>query len=237
MKATEAQKALRELRNPKNPAAKQGFYKTGPGGYGEGDVFIGVSVPNTRAVAKRFKALPLGEVSKLLRSEVHEDRLLALIIMVNRFKRTKDEAGRQALYDLYVDHLDRVNNWDLVDTSAHYIAGAHLLDKPREQLYEWAASPDLWVRRVAVIATFWFIKSGDFDDALRIAELLLGDEHDLIHKAVGWMLREIGNRDRAVEETFLKAHYRQMPRTMLRYAIEKFPEALRQDYLAGRVRG
>ena len=170
----------------------------------------------------------------MLRPPVHEERLLAIIILVEQLKRA-GATERKPIYDLYLANTEYVKNWDLVDASAHYIVGAHLRDSSRRPLYRLAKSKSLWERRISIIATFWFIKNDDFDDALDIAELLLDDREDLIHKAVGWMLREVGNRDREAEEAFLKSHYKDMPRTMLRYAIEKFPESRRQAYLKGTV--
>jgi 3-methyladenine DNA glycosylase AlkD len=187
-----------------------------------------------RKLAREFRALPLPEVTALLHSPIHEERLLALILLVNGYERA-DEAGRAEIYALYLEHLDRVNNWDLVDSSAPYIVGPHLLERPRKILFRLARSNNLWHRRVAMLATFYFIRQNDFADALRLAELLRDDEHDLMHKAVGWMLREIGKRDVAVLRKFLDQHAALMPRTMLRYAIERLPERERQRFLrAGR---
>ncbi len=210
------------------------FFKTGPGQYGEGDRFIGIRVPVLRKVAREHRLLDLKDVKSVLQSPIHEERLLALLVLVLQFEKG-DAATRKAVYDFYIEHLTHVNNWDLVDSSAHQIVGGHLRDRSRRPLYRWAKSNDLWERRVSIIATYAFIKDNDFDDTLAIAELLLHDDHDLIHKAVGWMLREVGNRDRAVEESFLKEHYHGMPRTMLRYAIERFPERRRKAYLNGTV--
>lgn len=216
----------------------QGFFKTGPGEYGEGDIFIGAKVPETRKVSREFKNLPGVEVEELLDSEVHEERLCAVFILVLQFKNS-DEIGQERVYELFMKKAKdgRVNNWDLVDSSAPYIVGGYLSDKEdRQVLYEWAKSNNLWQQRIAMMGTFYFIRQQhEFDDALQIADILINHEHDLIHKAVGWMLREIGNVDRSVEEHFLKPRYKSMPRTMLRYAIEKFPEELRQGYLKGTV--
>jgi 3-methyladenine DNA glycosylase AlkD len=212
----------------------QRFFKTGPGEYGEGDVFLGIQVPKVRSVGKEFQDLAITEVNKLLRSSVHEDRLLALLILVRRY--SKGDAATQArIYKLYLGNTRYINNWDLVDLSASHIVGAFLKERSRRPLDNLAKSPLLWDRRIAIIATAHFIKHDDFATTLRIAAKLLDDEEDLIHKAVGWMLREVGKRDMAVEEGFLKRHYRRMPRTMLRYAIERFPEAKRQRYLKGKV--
>ncbi|MBI5884022.1 MAG: DNA alkylation repair protein [Elusimicrobia bacterium] len=232
MKASGLQAELRRLSDPKRAAALQRYFKTGKGEYAEGDVFLGVTTPQMKAAAKRYHGLPLPELRKLLASAVHTDRSAALDIMVNRFKRG-DATERGRVYRLYVSGLDRVNNWDLVDCSAPHIVGEHLRDRDKAVLLAWAASPVLWRRRAAVLATFAYIKDGSFSLCLRLARTLLSDPEDLMHKAVGWMLREIGKRDQASLEKFLSRHCRRMPRTMLRYAIERFPERLRQAYLKG----
>ena len=226
---------MRAVADPLRVPILQRFFKTGPGEYAAGDVFIGATVPQIRKLAKEFVGLTHVEVRKLLRSKFHEERLLALLILVRQYQRG-DDKQRDRVYRLYTTHLKWINNWDLIDVTAPHIVGSHLSKcDPRSVLYEWAVSRDLWRRRLAIMSTFHFIKQDDFDDTLRLAEILLDDPHDLMHKAVGWMLREIGNRDRAVEERFLKRHYKRMPRTMLRYAIEKFPESKRQAYLKGKV--
>lgn len=210
------------------------FFKTGPGQYGEGDRFLGVTVPQTRSVAQRFKDTPFPVVAKLLRSGIHEERLCAILLLVHNFERS-DEWGKKRIVDFYLRNSRRVNNWDLVDLSADKILGAYLLDKPTAILAQLARSSNIWERRIAIVATFRFIKASQFDVSLKIARLLFHDEHDLIHKALGWMLREIGKRSLKIEETFLCKYYREMPRTMLRYAIERFPEKRRKAYLSGRV--
>lgn len=210
------------------------YFKCGPGEYGEGDRFLGIKVPEVRKLAKRFAALPLPEVEALFHSEYHEARLLALFILVKRFEKG-DDVLRKTIYKLYLANTAYINNWDLVDSSAPQIVGGYLYGRERTVLFDLAGSDSLWERRIAMMATFFFIRQGEFADALAIAERLLHDTHDLIHKAVGWMLREIGNIDREVEERFLKEHYKTMPRTMLRYAIEKFPEDRRQKYLKAQV--
>lgn len=232
--AKTARAALKKLSSSKNAEVLKRFFKTGKGQYGEGDIFYGIKVPETRAVARLYSKLPLQECSTLLKAKVHEERLLALMIMGLQFRKGTEEQKKK-IYSFYIKHLRYVNNWDLVDSSAHIIAGAYLFDKSREPLYRLARSQNLWEKRVAIIATFWFIRLNDFSDTLRISEILLDDEHDLIHKAVGWMLREVGKRDLKTEQKFLANHYKKMPRTMLRYAIEKFPEALRLRYLKGAV--
>jgi 3-methyladenine DNA glycosylase AlkD len=226
---------LRAMSDPSQAAALQRFFKTGPGEYGEGDVFIGVKVPQIRALVRELEAFELASAAALLESEVHEERMLALLLLVRRFERCKDEDLKRRIFELYLGRTAHIDNWDLVDSSAAQIVGGYLLDRDRSVLYALARSESLWERRIAMIATFYFIRRNDFDDALRIAAILVGDAHDLIHKAVGWMLREIGSRDLAAEEAFLKKHYRTMPRTMLRYAIEKLPESRRQAYLKGKI--
>jgi len=233
-KADMVRNRLQKLASPSDANLLQSFFKTAPGEYGAGDQFIGIRLPVLRSVAKEFRALPLREVTMLLRSPVHEERLLALLMLVDAYQRG-NEAGRAAIYGLYLKQLDWVNNWDLVDSSAPYIVGRHLAERSRNILFRLARSKKLWHRRVAMLATFHFIRQNDFADALRLAELLRNDEHDLMHKAVGWMLREIGKRDGAVLKRFLDQHAARMPRTMLRYAIEKLPERERQRHLrAGR---
>ena len=197
-------------------------------------MFRGLRARDMHRTSREFVELPLGEASKLLDSKFHEDRGLALLILVLRFERG-DESQKRAIYELYIRKLDRVNNWDLVDSSADHIVGGWLANRSRTPLTAWAKSDVLWVRRVAIIATLRYIRDGEFDTTLRIARLLLHDPQDLIHKAVGWMLREVGNRDRKAEERFLKRRYKKMPRTMLRYAIERFPEPRRRAYLEGTV--
>ncbi len=207
------------------------FFKAGKGEYAEGDRFIGVTVPHVRAVAKEYRELPLPQVRELLSSPIHEHRLTALVILVLKFRRA-ETAERDKLVRFYLKHLKHVNNWDLVDASAPYILGQWLLGKDTSVLDELAASDNLWERRVAILATFPFIKLGEFSDTLRIAERLVDDPHDLIHKAVGWMLREVGKRSPSVEERFLRKHHKTMPRTMLRYALEKFDDQKRRRYMA-----
>jgi len=230
----EIKESLQKLADKNTAEVLQRFFKTGAGEYGEGDVFIGIKVPPLRKLAAEFQDTPLKSLRRLLKSEIHEERTLALMILVRQFARA-DENVRERIYDFYVAHTSFINNWDLVDGSAPYIVGPFLWKRDRSPLYVLAKSTSLWERRIAILSTFYFIRQNDFVDALKISELLLADEHDLIHKAVGWMLREIGKRDRAVEESFLKTRCRTMPRTMLRYAIERFPEPHRRRYLLGRV--
>lgn len=210
------------------------FFKAGPGGYGEGDKFIGVKVPIQRKVARKyFKTLSLEEVEVLLRDPIHEYRLTALIILVNKFEKAKTAQERKNIKEFYLKNISYVNNWDLVDSSADKILGAYLFDKEKDILYEFAKSDNLWENRAAIISTYYFIKNEVFEDTLKLAKILLNHEHDLIHKAVGWMLREVGNRNLDLELNFLKEHYKNMPRTMLRYAIEKFEPELRNKFLRG----
>ncbi|GAB4287744.1 MAG: DNA alkylation repair protein [Ignavibacteriaceae bacterium] len=213
----------------------QRFFKTGPGQYGEGDKFAGIKVPVQRKISGVFRTLPVSEIKKALRSEIHEERLISLFILIHQYKNS-DEKGKDKIIRFYLKNLRFVNNWDLVDLSAPKLLGTYLLDKDRSVLYKFARSENLWERRIAVLSTFTFIKENDFTDALNISVLLINDKHDLIHKAVGWMLREIGKRDPAAEEIFLKKYYKSMPRTMLRYAIEKFPEQKRRKYLHNKIR-
>lgn len=222
---------LHALANPAIAAHATRFFKSGPGEYGEGDRFLGVRVPVLRRVAREHRAAKIPTMFALLRSPLHEERLLALLLLVAAFKHS-DERYRERIYRGYVRAIRRyVNNWDLVDTSAPDIVGQSLEHRPRAPLYELARSRNLWERRVAILATFWFIRRSDFADTLAIAKLLLADEHDLIHKAVGWMLREVGKRDAVAAARFLNRHHRRMPRTMLRYAIEKLPPVQRRAYL------
>jgi 3-methyladenine DNA glycosylase AlkD len=208
------------------------YFQTGPGGYGAGDVFLGVSVPAQRKIAGRhWRAMSLAQLRALLASGWHEERLTALFILVHKFQ-NGSEAEQQAIVELVLDNTDRINNWDLVDASAPYIVGPWLLDRDKSVLERLAASDRVWDRRIAIMATFAFIRAGRFDWTFALAARLLDDDHDLVHKAVGWMLREVGNRNRAAEEEFLARHYRVMPRVMLRYAIEKFPAERRQLYLS-----
>jgi 3-methyladenine DNA glycosylase AlkD len=227
-------KRLRSFASKEKAKLLQGFFKTGPGEYGEGDIFLGVVVPNIRKVSKEFQGTPLPEIERLLASTIHEERLLALLMLVQAYAKG-DDGAKKKIYDLYLSNTKYINNWDLVDLSAPNIVGNYLIDKSRKPLYTLAKSTDLWERRIAILATFAFIKQNDHSDSLKIASLLLDDEHDLIHKAGGWMLREVGKRDLATEERFLKQYYKKMPRTMLRYAIERFPEGKRKKYLNGKV--
>jgi len=220
---------LQSSANPEQAKNLQRFFKTGKGEYGEGDVFLGIKVPVQRKTAKKYIGLPLIKLQELLNSKIHEHRMVGLFILVDKFKKSKEEKGN--IFNFYIKNTKNINNWDLVDLSAPNIVGEFLFDKKKDILYELAESKNLWEKRIAIISTMNFIKKGEYKDALRISEILLNDKHDLIHKAVGWMLREIGKRDLKTEEEFLKQHYKKMPRTMLRYAIEKFPEKERQQWM------
>lgn len=224
--------ALMALADPSKARFLAGFFKTGKGEYAEGDRFLGIPVPQIRQVARRFQGLPLKDAIELLKSPFNEVRLLALIVMNGQFAEGS-EAAQEALFRAYLTHRNRVNNWNLVDASAPYILGGRLKDKDRAPLYELARSEGLWDRRIAIVATLAFIRANDFEDTLRLSELLLTDPRDLIHKACGWMLREAGKRDQARLREFLGKFQARMPRTMLRYAIEKFPSAERQLWLRG----
>ena len=227
----EVRRAIRNVASPERAKINTWFFKTAPGEYGEGDRFLGVTVPALRKLAREYQSLSLKDIVGLIRSPWHEERMLALLIIVRQYERA-DERTRHKIHQLYLRNTRWINNWDLVDCSAAQIVGAHLEGSDREHLQRLARSHSLWERRIAMIATYSYIKRGEFKEALAIAELLLDDTHDLIHKAVGWMLREVGNRDRRAEERFLQKYGRRMPRTMLRYAIEKFPEPARRRYLA-----
>ena len=226
--------AAKKVATPERAQIQQRYFKTGKGEYAEADVFMGLSVPQVRALAKEYRELPLEEAVELLQSEYHELRMLALFIMVWQFKKG-NEAKRKQIYTLYLSNTDRINNWDLIDTTAEHIVGAYLYGQSHSVLKKLARSRSLWERRIAMLSCFHFIRYKEFDTALEIAALLVGDKEDLIHKAVGWMLREIGERDRHAELGFLRMHYKTMPRTMLRYAIEKFEPVLRMKYLKGIV--
>ncbi|MCX6791919.1 MAG: DNA alkylation repair protein [Candidatus Gottesmanbacteria bacterium] len=224
------QSDLQKLANKEKAKLLARYFKTGKGEYAEGDKFIGLTVPQVRAIAKIYRDLPLRDVEKLFHSTIHEFRLTALIILTEKFKRAEH---KKEIVDVYVKNTKYINNWDLVDLSSHEILGTFLLNKPRKILYTLAKSKNIWERRIAVISTFAFLRKHDVSDSLALAEILLHDTHDLIHKAVGWMLREAGKRDEKTLVDFLAKHYRVMPRTMLRYAIEKFPPAIREKYLKG----
>jgi len=232
MSVVSLKKTLRTFADPKKAEVLKGFFKTGKGYYGEGDIFIGVTVPHTRSVAKEYRKLSLAEVKKVLYSKIHEERLCAVLMLVDKFQKA-DVHEKKEIFNFYIKHIKQINNWDLVDLSAPKIVGEYLLDKPKGILYKFARSHNLWEKRVSIISTFTFIRNDQYKDTLKIAEILMNDTHDLIHKAVGWMLRELGKRSVGTEKIFLKKFKTKMPRTMLRYAIERFPEKERKMYLRG----
>jgi 3-methyladenine DNA glycosylase AlkD len=226
MKAEDIKKELEKFASKDKANLLSGFFKTGKGQYGEGDIFIGITVPNQRIVAKKYTDISLEELQKVITSKIHEHRLTSFIILTYKYPTNKEE-----IYNFYIKNKDYANNWDLVDVTTPKVVGAYLFDKDKSILHKLAKSKSLWDRRIAVLATFYFINQRQFEDSLKIAEILLNDHHDLIHKAVGWMLREIGKRDQKVEEAFLNKHYKKMPRTMLRYSIERFSPKRREFYM------
>lgn len=233
IEAKSVMEEIMALQNTKLAAHHQRFFKTGKGEYGEGDRFLGIKVPPLRAIAKKYYTIDMRNLQELISSKYHEIRLVAIYILVLKYKKAKTDKDQKTIYDFYLAHTKNINNWDLVDASAHYIVGPYLFNRDKAIIYKLAASKNLWERRIAMMTTFHFIKNKHYDDAFKIAELLLQDQQDLIHKAVGWMLREIGKRNKEAEEKFLSKYYRKMPRTMLRYAIEKFTPAERKEYLTG----
>lgn len=228
-------KDIQKQSSPQKAKANAWFFKTGKGEYGEGDMFVGLTVPQMRKLVLQYRSLSLSEIEDLLRSKIHEERLIALFILVQNFN-IGNEKTQKTIYDFYLSHTKFINNWDLVDSSAHKIVGEYLISRPRAILYTLAKSDSLWERRISIIATAAFISSGDPKDTLKISKLLLNDKHDLIHKAVGWMLREVGKRcSREILQEFLKRHYQVMPRTMLRYSIEHFSKDIQTKYLKGLI--
>lgn len=223
-------KEIKKKSSLKKAQSSAWFFKTGKGQYGEGDVFIGLTVPEEKIIAKKFDDLPLVEIKKLLKSKIHEHRYTALLILGQLYQKSNDK-NKKKIVDLYLSHTKFVNNWDLVDTSASYILGDYLYSRKRNILYKLAKSKSLWERRIAIVATHFFIRQNDFKDTLKVAELLLFDKEDLIHKAVGWMIREVGKLDVEVLKKFLNKNIKILPRTTLRYAIERFPEPERKMYL------
>ena len=226
---------LLQLGDPNRAKKLSGFFKTGKGQYGEGDLFLGIPVPEQRKVAKKYVNLSLNDIQELLNSKIHEHRFTALVILISKYRKA-EKSGKEEVFSFYLKNTENINNWDLVDLSAPKIVGEYLVNKDKSILYKLAKSNSLWERRISILSTFIFIDNNDFEDALNISELLLHDKHDLIHKAVGWALREIGKRDQNVEERFLTKYCVHMPRTMLRYAIEKFDEEKRKFYLAQKKR-
>ena len=225
---------LKQIANPEKATILQKFFKTGKGEYGEGDIFLGVTVLEQRKIAKRYVDLDLKDIKELLSNKVHEYRLTGFFILIYKFEKA-DEKEKKGIVDFYLKNIKSANNWDLIDCVADKILGSYLINKDKEILYELAKTDNLWKKRIAIISTFEFIKNDQFEDTLKISEILLNDEHDLIHKAVGWMLREVGKRDIEIEEAFLKKYYKTMPRTMLRYAIEKFDGKKKEFYMNRKI--
>jgi len=234
MTSEDLSRELRAHADKKQAVNLQRFFKTGKGEYAEGDIFLGLKVPTTRSICKKFVDLSQSELRKSLRSVFHEERLAALLILVAQAKMADDKMIK-TLCNFYLTNTKWINNWDLVDLSAEHVVGKNLFEKDKNILFKLAGSTNLWERRISIISTFYFIKRNKFDTSFQIIEMLLSDKHDLIHKACGWMLREIGKNNFDAEFNFLKTHYARMPRTMLRYAIEKFPEELRQKILHGEI--
>ena len=230
----ELSKKIKSLGSPEVSKTMKRFFKTGKGDYGEGDVFVGLKIPTQRKLAREFRDLSFVDLKVLLSSPIHEERLISLLILVDKFAKGT-EKEQQIIFEFFIKNRKGVNNWDLVDISAPKIMGRYLLEKDKSLLFKFALSKNLWERRIAILSTQEFIRNENYDTTLKIAEILLDDDHDLIHKAVGWMLREIGIRELTIEEKFLRIHYKIMPRTMLRYAIEKFPETKRKKYLQGKI--
>lgn len=230
MTLTKIKQEIKKQANPAKAQIYQRFFKTGKGEYGEGDLFLGLTMPEQRTIAKKFLNLKINEVEQLLHSKYHEHRMIALVIWTYQYDKGNQEL-KNKIYRIYMKNLKWINNWDLVDVTTPRIVGMHLLNKDKQILYKLAKSKILWERRISMLATFAFIYHNQFKDSIKIAEILLNDKHDLIHKAVGWMLREIGKRDLKTEEAFLNKYYKQMPRTMLRYSIERFPDKKKKYYM------
>ncbi len=227
-------KSFRQYASKEVAADASRFFKMGKGEYAEGDVFLGIRSPVVRKFAKENVTLSLPKVKTLIKSRFHEERLLGLIIIVNKYKKACEEE-KEELYKLYVEHFKYINNWDLIDVTCPHIIGVHLMNRKRDVLYKWVRSKDLWIKRIAMMVNWWFIRQGDLKEVFKMAKILLNDEHDLIHKSVGWMLREAYKKDSKAADAFLKKYYKKMPRVMLRYAIEKHPESLRKGYLLGKI--
>ena len=231
--SSQLKKDIRKLASPETAKKSKKFFKTGKGDYGYGDKFLGVRSPEIRKLAKKYINLSLHETFVLVKSEFHEERLCGLIIITNKYAKSGDEKEQQMIFNQYIKHFKYINNWDLVDVTCPHVVGKHLFERDRKILYQWAKSRHLWTRRIAIISNWWFIRKGDLKDVFKISEILLNDKHDLIHKAVGWMLREAGKKDLKKLESFLKKYCQRMPRVMLRYSIEKFPKTKRDKYLNG----
>jgi 3-methyladenine DNA glycosylase AlkD len=229
------QKCLRQQADVEKALFVKRFFKAEPGGYAAGDEFLGITVPVIRKLVKRHRDMALQDLQHVISSKYHEERLAGFFILVHQYQCAKNHSEQKVIYNFLIKNIKFINNWDLVDTVVPHIIGHHLHKQDRKILHQWANHESLWKRRISIISTFYFIRQNEFDDTLMIAKALLNDSADLIHKAVGWMLREVGKRNRIVEEKFLEKHYQKMPRTMLRYAIEHFPEKQRKDYLQGSV--
>jgi len=227
-------KELQEKSDPEQAKILQRFFKTGKGEYGEGSIFLGIKVPILRKIAKNYQDLSLNDIQILLNDKIHTYRFVALVILVEEYKKESNEKKKE-IYDFYLKNTHNINNWDLVDISAHHIVGHYLYHQPRivakRKLQQLALSKSLWGKRIAIISTFYFIRQNRLGETSGVSQILLNDKHDLIHKAVGWMLREVGKRNQEVEERFLRKHYKTMPRTMLRYSIEKFSKEKREFYM------
>jgi len=234
MNLRECRKRIKKESNKQQAKSLQWFFKTGAGEYGEGDVFVGIKMPLQRKIAKEFKNLNYNDIKELLCSKIHEERMIGLLILQGKYEKG-DENEKEKAFKFYIRNRKGINNWDLVDISAPKIVGEHLLDRDKKILYQFAYSKNLWERRIAILSTFTFIREGKFETTFKISDILLDDNYDLIHKAVGWMLREIGKKNLNAEEKFLEPRYKKMPRTMLRYAIEKFPEVKRKKYLLSKI--
>lgn len=222
--------------NPEKAKIYQRFFKTGKGEYGEGDIFLGLTVPQQREISKKYSSLALSKIQKLLDSKFHEHRLTGLLILVSKYKKyssKKDEELKKEIINFYLKNTKKINNWDLVDLSAPNVLGDYLLDKDKKILYNLAKSKNLWEKRISIVSTLTFIKKNNLGDTLKISEILLRDKHDLIHKAVGWMLREVGKKNKRILLDFLKTNYQEISRTTLRYSIERFPEEERKKILKG----
>jgi 3-methyladenine DNA glycosylase AlkD len=224
-------KDLKQFSDEKQAKILSRFFKTGKGEYGEGDIFLGIKVPDIRKVAKKYVKIELNEIQKTLDNKHHEVRLCGALILTYKYEKTKTEEEKKDIYEFYMKNYNAINNWDLVDLTAPKISGPYLFDKDKKILHEWVESKNLWKRRIAVLSTFYFIRQNDFSDCLIFCQKLLGDKHDLMHKACGWMLREIGKRDEKVLTEFLDKYVKKMPRTMLRYSIERLEEKKRLYYL------
>ena len=225
---------IEKFANKKQARNLQRFFKTGKGEYGEGDIFLGLTMGENRLLSKKYNGLDRKDIQKLLDSQIHEKRMIALLILIEQY-RGVNEKEKKEIFRFYISNTKNINNWDLVDVTCHKIVGDFLLNRNRDLLYQFVESDDLWERRIAIISCAAFIRNNDFKDCLRISKILLKDKHDLIHKAVGWMLREVGKRDEAVLNNFLKENYKNMPRTMLRYSIERFEEGKRLEWLRGKI--